>query len=154
MNELTPVSLYGAHRVRVMWERPYGIWAHWPLRGWRKPVPVYVFIAYIHGRELPVRIGFFGDGEQPFVIEDPLAYDGGYFNHGPYASANRYDAENHGHTLSDLFEIMHRWARYGADGWNAGELRSLQNALDQFYSWVWREHRRDRGSKPGLLISD
>jgi hypothetical protein len=147
MKVLTKTSLYGGHRVRVMWERPAGIWHRPPLKWWIKPAPVYVFIGYIRGLEQPTRICLRGDRDRPFIIEDPLDYDGGDFNHGPHAKADRYDEENGGHTLADLFEMLHRWAR--SDDLNQDEQQVLERTLDEFYAWIWREHRRDRPLLPG-----
>ena len=147
MNVMTSPDLYEGHRVRVMWDRRAGIWHCWPFSYWRKHVPVYVFIAYVRGEDRPLRICLRGDGESPFIIRDPLAYDGGYFNHGPYANAARYDQENPGHTLAGLFDMLHKWA--GGDAPEPAEEQRVHQALEGFYAWIWREHRRDRAMLPG-----
>jgi hypothetical protein len=154
MNVVSATRLYGGHRVRVMWERPAGIWRLWPFKNLRKPVPIYVFIGYILGVEQPLRICLPGEGSVPFVIEDPLAYDGGNYNHGPYPSASRYDAENTGHTLAQLFAMLHDWATDGSTARNPEEQQALRQALDGFYDWIWREHRRDRNVVPGIRAFD
>jgi len=149
MSALTSASLFGGHRVRVMWERREGIRGFWPLKRLRRPEPIYVFLAYTDRSERPVRICYRGYRERPFLIEDPLAYDGGNFNHGPYANAARYDAENHGHTLSDIFRSLYRWAKEDLEVWTAEEQEVLHRMLEEFHSWIWQEHRRDRSMLPG-----
>jgi hypothetical protein len=134
---------YEGHRVRVMWQRPVGLLQRWLRASWRKPIPIYIFIAYVRGLEMPVRICLRDEGEAPFVIGGPLDFDGGLFNHGPYADAERYDKDNPGQSLSCLFEMLHLWAVHGMDDWDAAARERLTGALDEFYSWVWREHRRD-----------
>jgi len=151
---LAETAQYGGHRVRVMWERPAGIWGVWPIKRLHKPVPVYVFIGYVQGLELPLRIGLRGDGSEPFIIEDPLAYDGKDFHHGPYANASRYDNENHGHTLSELFEMLRRWAIQGREHWDTAERLALDDALENFQDWIWQEHRRDRNMLPGVWAAN
>jgi hypothetical protein len=144
MNMITPSGGYGGHRVRVMWERPVGIWSVWPFTKLRKPVPIYVFVGYVLSREQPLRICLPGDGSSPFVIHDPLDYDGGGFKHGPYVKSSRYDIENRGYTLSRLFELLRHWAEHGDENWGAAEKQELDQALDHFYTWIWREQRLDR----------
>ncbi len=151
---LSQTAQYGGHRVRVMWERPAGFWSLWPIKRLHKPVPVYVFIAYVQGLELPLRIGLRGNGSAPFVIDDPLAYDGKDFYHGPYANASRYDKENHGHRLAELFEMLHRWATEGQDNWAPEDRVALDQALDNFHDWIWQEHRRDRNVLPGVWVAN
>ncbi len=151
---MSTADLYGGHRVRVMWERPAGIWSVWPLRQMQKRMPIYVFIGYIQGVEQPLRICLRGDGAPPFVIDDPMAYDGGRYNHGPYANSSRYDSENEHHTLGQLFAMLHEWATHGREGWDADEQRTMDRALEEFYDWIWREHRRDREVMPALRGAD
>jgi hypothetical protein len=153
MNMITPPSGYGGHRVRVMWERPVGIWSVWPFNRLRKPMPIYVFVGYVQGRdqpqgsEKPLRICLPGDGSRPFVIVDPLDYDGGSFRHGPYVKSSLYDTENRGYTLSRLFELLHHWAEHGDENWGAAEKQELDQALNHFYTWIWREQRLDREAR-------
>jgi hypothetical protein len=149
MNMITSPGGYGGHRVRVMWERPAGFWSVWPFKKIRKPVPLYVFVGYVLGQEQPLRICLPGDGSTPFVIQDPLDYDGGGFKHGPYVKSSRYDTENRGHTLSRLFELLHHCAEHGDENWATAEKQELDQALDHFYTWIWREQRLDREVRSG-----
>ena len=138
MSAATAESQYEGHRVRVMWERPFGIWDRWAVRLFRTRVPIYVFVAYAHGRERPLRICLREDQEMPFVIENPLDYDGGYFDHGPYTNAVHYDDHAERRSLSDLFDMLLRSARNGTADWADGERLALKHALNDFYSWIWR----------------
>lgn len=141
MNVMTSIGVNEGYRVRVMWERPAGAW-RWPPLNWvYKPEPIYVFIAYRRAWEKPVRICLRGHDERPVIVDSPLAYDGGGFRHGPHANAARYDAENDGHTLAELFALLHRWARQDRDEWNLDDQARLDRALTQFCSWI--SHRRD-----------
>ena len=143
MNVLTSPRLYDGHRVRVMWRRPVGIWNRWPLTQLHAPRPIYVFVAYVHGWERPVRICLPGDPGEPFVINDPLAYDGGPYDHGPHATSAAYDDGTKTYSLSDLFEMLHKSATHGPSGLDKEEQQALDDALEEFYVWIWREGRRD-----------
>ena len=150
MNVMSRADSFEGHRVRVMWERPAGIWVHWPLTRLRKATPIYVFVGYVQGSDEPLRICVRDDGSAPFIIADRLAYDGGYFSHGPYANAARYDSENNGHTLSDLFRMLRNWVEQGDDGRDAEEQQALDQALVEFRAWIWREYCRDRAVPVGV----
>ena len=152
MDVITPANRFESHRVRVMWERPVGIWERWPLKYLRKPTPIYVFIGYIQGSEQPLRICLRDDGSPPFVIDNRLAYDGGYFKHGPHANAARYDREHGGHTLSDIFQILHNWAAHGDGDWGAAECESRDRALAEFQAWISRERGRDHDIPSGVRV--
>jgi hypothetical protein len=147
MNMIMPPGGYGGHRVRVMWERPVGIWSVWPFNRLRKPVPLYVFVGYVQGEDQPLRICLPGDGSVPFVIDDPLDYDGGYFKHGPYVKSSRYDIENQAYKLSRLFELLYQWAVHGDENLGPAERQELDQALDHFYQWIWKEQRTDREAR-------
>jgi len=149
MNSVISPEICAGHQVRVMWERAVGLWQVWPLKRLRRPVPIYVFLGYSPGEALPLRICLRGDGSVPFIIDDPLAYDGGHFNYGPFATASRYDDDNGGHTLAELFTLLQRWAIHGREDWSEADRQALGRALDQFHIWIGREHHRDRNLLPG-----
>jgi hypothetical protein len=136
-----------------MWERPAGIWDVWPFNKFRRPVPIYVFVGYVRGQEQPLRICLPGDGSPPFVIGDPLDYDGGGFKHGPFATAARYDRENDGHTLAELFALLHLWATAGDTKPGAADQQALDVALDRFHAWMWHHQHRDQAALSGASLS-
>jgi hypothetical protein len=148
----TPADIYGGHRVRVMWERSVGTRGRWPFNLLHKPEPTYVFIGYSQGWAQPPRICLRDDGSAPFIITNPLAYDGGCFIHGPNANANRYDAENDGHTLGRLFNMLLHRIENGDAGLTADERQALERELDVFFAWIWRAGRRERSARPHVRV--
>jgi|GEM_PF-4251876 len=152
MNMLAPATAFEGHRVRMMWERPSGIWRYKPLLLLRTLMPIYVFTAYLRGLDTPARICLWGDRQRPFLLDDPLAYDGGDFYHGPYATADHFDRQNDEFRLSSMFDLLYDWATQDEFIFDPPNELKINNYLDVFHEWILDELDRDHMHGAGSRI--
>lgn len=152
MNMMAPTALFEGHRVRMMWERPVGIWRYKPLVLLRTMMPFYVFTAYMRGLETPARICISGDRDRPVLLDDPLAFDGGTFYHGPYAMAANFDEKINEFSLSNLFGLLYNWATRDGFISDPSNEQTINNYLDIFHEWILDELQRDHMNGAGSKI--
>lgn len=152
MNMMAPAMLFDGHRVRMMWARPVGIWRYKPLVLLRTLMPFYVFTAYLRGSDTPARICISGNRQRPVLLDDPLAFDGGKFYHGPYAMAANFDQKIDKFSLSNLYSLLYDWAMHDSFMLDPSNEQTIHDYLDIFHDWILDELHRDHMSGAGNKI--